>query len=105
MDFTETEVTEVRFDGMVNEHIACEIIWTQSINFFCIVKNNKKRKEKKKLKISPPPESIMVHLHSSHGQYHCAMSTLDNEREENKPANYIHYKTADNSAGSSLSVG
>ena len=105
MDFTETEVAEstvLWYGKWANREL--NAITTEHL-FFCIAKNNEKRKEKKKWKISPHPEAIMVHLHSSHGQYHCAMSTLDNEREENRHAYYIHYKTADNSAGSSLSVG
>ena len=54
MDFAETEVTEVRFYGMINHsHIAGE---RNNINtehlFLYIAKSNENRKEKKKLKKS-----------------------------------------------------
>ena len=47
MDFTETEVVEVRFYGMVNEHIASEMIQTQNSYFFVSLKTTKnERKER-----------------------------------------------------------
>ena len=56
MDFTEAEVTEVRFYGMVNEHIASKMIQTQSIYFFVSLKTTKKER-KKETKASAHTES------------------------------------------------
>ena len=100
MDFTETRVAEVRYYGTVNEHEASEMIQTQSIYFFVSLKTTKKERKKRNEKICPHLELIAAHLNSRHGQYHCAMSTLDDQWAENKHAYY--YKTADNSVGSSL---
>ena len=47
MDLTETEVVEVRFYGMVNEHIASEMIQTQNIYFFVSLKTTKKERKER----------------------------------------------------------
>ena len=46
VDFTETELFEYGY-GMLNAHIAGEMIFLHRTFIFCIAKNNEKRKENK----------------------------------------------------------
>ena len=47
--YTETEDVGVRFYGVVNAHIASEMIKTQS-SYFCISKNKEKQQQKRGIK-------------------------------------------------------